>query len=301
MNYWIDILQSRFGEQEFIILIIAIVIFFVSLFFIIILSSIFNPVNLRLRREINSYQPYFFTRYSLADKLRKHNDLFIPSDLSLLKRTSQRLDYAGFHSSNSLLYYYALRMTLMLFLPVLIIVLSKIFVFTYSENTLELIIAGLAFGYLLPSFVLDRLIIKRQKILERSFPDALDMIVICSEAGLSLDAALQKVASVLTISHPELAAEFAVIQKEQYELFAAKMMDYGLGNIALGSTLEDQDDINLSITGIWLRCNDKINRLKNILKRGGKNYVAGEAAIDSFIDISNYGIIAQLVMRGKWK
>jgi hypothetical protein len=102
-------------------------------------------------------------------------------------------------------------------------------------------------------------------------------------------------------TYPELAAEFAVIQKEQYELFAAKMMDYGLGNIALGSTLEDQDDINLSITGIWLRCNDKINRLKNILKRNGKNYVAGEAAVDSFIDISNYGIIAQLVLRGKWK
>jgi hypothetical protein len=102
-------------------------------------------------------------------------------------------------------------------------------------------------------------------------------------------------------TYPELAAEFALIQKEQYELFAAKMMDYGLGNIALGSTLEDPDDVNLSITGIWLRCNDKINRLKNILKRGGKNYVAGEAAIDSFIDISNYGIIAQLVMRGKWK
>ena len=102
-------------------------------------------------------------------------------------------------------------------------------------------------------------------------------------------------------TYPELAAEFQQIQKEQYELFAAKMMDYGLGNIALGSTLEDQDDINLSITGIWLRCNDKINRLKNILKRNGKNYVAGEAAIDSFIDISNYGIIAQLVMRNKWK
>ena len=102
-------------------------------------------------------------------------------------------------------------------------------------------------------------------------------------------------------TYPELAAEFQQIQKEQYELFAGKMMDYGLGNIALGSTLEDRDDINLSITGIWLRCNDKINRLKNILKRGGKNYVAGEAAIDSFIDISNYGIIAQLVLRGKWK
>ena len=102
-------------------------------------------------------------------------------------------------------------------------------------------------------------------------------------------------------TYPELAYEFQQVQKEQYELFASKMMDYGLQNIALGSTLEKEEDINLSITGIWLRCNDKINRLKNMLQRNGRNYVKGEAMIDSFIDISNYGIIAQLVLRGKWK
>tara|TARA_S200002703_G_scaffold32661_1_gene28466 strand:+ start:1770 stop:2138 length:369 start_codon:yes stop_codon:yes gene_type:complete len=101
--------------------------------------------------------------------------------------------------------------------------------------------------------------------------------------------------------YPELAKEFKVIQKEQYELFAGKMLDYGLGNIALGSTLEEEEDVQLSLTGIWLRCNDKINRLKNMLKRKGKNYVSDEPMIDSFIDISNYGIIAQLVMRSKWK
>ena len=78
-------------------------------------------------------------------------------------------------------------------------------------------------------------------------------------------------------------------------------MDYGLSNIALGSTLEDPEDINLSLTGIWLRVNDKINRLKNLLKRNGRNYVQGETMIDSFIDISNYGIIAMLVMKDKWK
>ena len=77
-------------------------------------------------------------------------------------------------------------------------------------------------------------------------------------------------------------------------------MDYGLGNIALGSLLEDEEDKKLSLTGVWLRCNDKINRLKNLLKTG-KNYVEGEGIIDSFIDIANYGIIALLVIRNKWK
>ena len=101
--------------------------------------------------------------------------------------------------------------------------------------------------------------------------------------------------------YPELAEEFKAVQAEQYALFSRKMMDYGLQNIALGSNLSTKEDRDLSITGIWLRCNDKINRLKNMLQRNGKNYVKGEAMIDSFIDISNYGIIAQLVMRSKWK
>mgnify|MGYP003972608017 FL=1 len=102
-------------------------------------------------------------------------------------------------------------------------------------------------------------------------------------------------------TYPELAKEFQNIQQEQYELFAGKMLDYGLSNISLGSTLKENEDIQLSLTGIWLRCNDKINRLKNMLKRKGKSYVTDEPMIDSFIDISNYGIIAQLVMRNKWK
>ena len=101
--------------------------------------------------------------------------------------------------------------------------------------------------------------------------------------------------------YPKLAKEFQKVQQEQYELFAGKMLGYGLSNISLGSNLEEKQDIHLSLTGIWLRCNDKINRLKNMLKRDGKNDVAGETMIDSFIDISNYSIIAQLVMKNKWK
>jgi hypothetical protein len=101
-------------------------------------------------------------------------------------------------------------------------------------------------------------------------------------------------------TYPTLAEEFKKIQTEQYALFAKKMMDYGIGNIALGSDLSEEEDVKFSIMGIWLRCNDKINRLKNLLKNG-KNYVSGEGMVDSFIDIANYGIIAMMVLRDKWK
>ena len=100
--------------------------------------------------------------------------------------------------------------------------------------------------------------------------------------------------------YPEINKEFQKIQLEQYSLFCKKMLDYGIGNIALGGNLENKKDRNYSLTGIQIRLNDKINRLKNLLIHKN-NYVEGESIEDTFIDISTYGIIAMIVGRKKWK
>lgn len=102
-------------------------------------------------------------------------------------------------------------------------------------------------------------------------------------------------------TYPTLAKSFKDFQNKQYELFATKMLDYGIENIALGSTLENPEDIELSVLSIWVRLNDKINRLKNILKRKGQFFVKNESMEDTFKDIANYGIIANMVIQGKWK
>ena len=116
-----------------------------------------------------------------------------------------------------------------------------------------------------------------------------------------MDAKNPSAVKVFEKEYPELSKEFKDIQDEMYAMFAAKMLDYGLGNISLGSNLEEEEDKKLSLTGIWLRCNDKINRLKNLLRRDGKVFVGNESMLDSFMDISNYGIIARLVMENKCK
>lgn len=100
--------------------------------------------------------------------------------------------------------------------------------------------------------------------------------------------------------YPEISKEFQKIQVEQYSLFCKKMLDYGVGNIALGGNLENKKDRNYSLTGIQIRLNDKINRLRNLLIHKN-NYVEGESTEDTFIDISTYGIIAMIVGRKKWK
>ena len=100
--------------------------------------------------------------------------------------------------------------------------------------------------------------------------------------------------------YPELSEEFKNIQTEMYEMFAAKHMDYGLNNIALGGDLTQTEDKKFSLTGLCIRLTDKISRLKNLLING-RSFVQGEGMEDTFIDIANYGIIGLLVGRDKWK
>ena len=108
------------------------------------------------------------------------------------------------------------------------------------------------------------------------------------------------VVEVFETEYPELAEEYKRIGNEMYQMFAAKHMDYGLNNIALGGDLKSEGDKKFSLTGLCIRLTDKISRLKNLLING-KNYVRGEGMEDTFIDIANYGIIGMLVGRGKWK
>tara|TARA_Y100001973_G_scaffold42236_1_gene63035 strand:+ start:51 stop:434 length:384 start_codon:yes stop_codon:yes gene_type:complete len=101
-------------------------------------------------------------------------------------------------------------------------------------------------------------------------------------------------------TYPEMTSEFKKIQRDQYELFCRKQYDYGPQNIAVGTILKTDDDVKLSLLGIWFRINDKVERIKTLLMRDGKNSVQDEPVTDSFSDISNYGVMAQVVSRGKW-
>ena len=99
---------------------------------------------------------------------------------------------------------------------------------------------------------------------------------------------------------PEMTQEFKKIQREQYELFLHKQHDYGPGNISVGTQLLTEDEVHLSLTGLWFRMNDKIQRLKNLLMSGRENAVEGEPLEDAYLDVSNYGVMATIVSRGKW-
>lgn len=99
--------------------------------------------------------------------------------------------------------------------------------------------------------------------------------------------------------YPEMTGEFKRIMFEQYELFCMKQSNYGPSNISVGTTLQTDDDKKLSLTGIWFRINDKVQRLKQLVIFNKEDNV-GESIEDTFQDLSVYGIIAQIVSNGKW-
>ena len=104
---------------------------------------------------------------------------------------------------------------------------------------------------------------------------------------------------ILQKEYPTIAKGYEQIILEQYELFAKKHLDYGMSNISAGTQLSNTDEIEFALTGLWYRLNDKVNRWKNMIIN--KRKVNNEPLIDTYQDITNYGIIAQLVERGLWK
>ena len=99
--------------------------------------------------------------------------------------------------------------------------------------------------------------------------------------------------------YPETAKEFKRLQNEQYALFCRKQMDYGPSNIAMGTDLASDEQKRLSLIGLIVRINDKVQRLINLVIKNNRE-AQNEPTIDAFKDLACYGIIAQIVKNGKW-
>ena len=89
--------------------------------------------------------------------------------------------------------------------------------------------AGAGGGYVLPGFMLERKIKKRQETLRLSLPDALDLMVVSVEAGLGLDQAIQHVSRELQPTHPEISEEWGLVT---LEMRAGKRRSDALRNLA---------------------------------------------------------------------
>lgn len=98
-----------------------------------------------------------------------------------------------------------------------------------QEFALIILLPAAVLGFYLPDLYIIRKARKRQLNFIEAFPDAMDMLVVCVEAGLGLDAAIQRVGEEMSVSHPELASEFNVLS---LELRAGKSREEALRSLA---------------------------------------------------------------------
>jgi tight adherence protein C len=124
-------------------------------------------------------------------------------------RTQLLMIRAGYRSSEALL---AMRGMKMIF-PIAALA-GVYFSGLYRINVFFVPVATFALGYLLPDMWLTWRVSVRQRKLRRALPDALDLLVICVEAGLGLDQALMKVSQDMKIAHPELSEELQFVNLE---------------------------------------------------------------------------------------
>ena len=122
-----------------------------------------------------------------------------------------------------------------------------------------------------------------------------------SERDLSKEKTYTNDIEELKDKYPDIYKAYEQITIEQFHLFARKMLDYGKGNISVGSNLDTPEEEKVALTGLWFRMNDKIQRLKQLVLLSKEAKVKTESVTDTFQDLSIYGIIAQIVKNKQWK
>lgn len=133
-----------------------------------------------------------------------------PSTWSDAGSASPLLVQAGFDGDFAPLFYMTMRVAAAVLLPLA--------AFTFGPQAsfkvlMMLVVVAAAIGAIGPRALLDRLVKNRRDRIRRSIPDSLDLLVVCVEAGIGLDSAILRVARDMSLLHPDLSAEFFLVNR----------------------------------------------------------------------------------------
>jgi len=148
---------------------------------------------------------------------------------------------AGYRNETAPMVYFLAKTVLTFVLPLMLILYITISGINLKANLLLLfIVTSAGLGYFLPNVFLERRIAYRKREILDSFPDAMDLIIVCVESGLGLDAALARVSEEMHMISPTLGEELHLIN---LELRAGSSRERALRNLALRTGVEDIDTL----------------------------------------------------------
>jgi len=192
-----------------------------------------NPVEDRLR-EINprvaeESQPQPVSTI-IVERVAKRLDQITPTPSPRnVRRLRKRLIQAGYFDENAVTVYRVTRLIAAVVLPIMTFSLVTVILSWPVDTTaIGLTVLAVIYGLFMPSFILSRMISNRKGRITRALPDALDLMVVCVEAGLGLNAALQRVGREMELVEPDLSEELAITNRE---IRAGKPRDEALRNL----------------------------------------------------------------------
>jgi tight adherence protein C len=169
------------------------------------ISEVINP-NSKPKTLLGSFQE---SGFSLADVVTRFDNI-VPKSQAEVSVVKQRLIRAGMRKDSTLRIFNGCKFVVPVMLCVIALVTGA---GAYSPFFIYSVCLGL--GYLAPDFWLSRKIKKRQSKIRRGLPDVLDLLVICIEAGLSIDQGTTRTSEELVMAQPELCDELHVVVLEQ--------------------------------------------------------------------------------------
>jgi tight adherence protein C len=172
-------------------------------------ARITAAINPQVRQQKTLKTTILDTREVLEGVVERFEKV-IPRSEAEVSVVQQRLIRAGFREDSAMKVFYGAKVIT----PIVLCLLAMVTGFA-RQNPFFIYIACAGFGFIAPDFWLGRKITSRQQKMRRGLPDVLDMLVICVEAGLSLDQATARTAEEMKHAQPVLADELGVVALEQ--------------------------------------------------------------------------------------
>ncbi|WP_394126985.1 type II secretion system F family protein [Vibrio hepatarius] len=206
-----DLISSyEIDEQTFFLAVILVATVLLMFTVSLLLVSSKSPLKSRLARLKDATRADTLKKGS---RLEKSLESLAPAMKSSNSKESEsireKLMHAGYHDASALTFFYAMKGISMV---VGFLMAAGIYFFAPEMSMRNVAMIGsVAFGLYCPNVVLSMMVDKRQSRIRSGIPDALDLLVVCTESGLGFNAALRRVADELTISHPDFADELDTV------------------------------------------------------------------------------------------
>ena len=228
--------------------ILFLVIVFIAAFAVILLLMNFFSIDPTRRRvsELSGNESLngstdsemMSTLVRVVDPISK---LSLPSDGWEKSPLQRKFINAGWRNPDAPKIYFALKTILTFGIPLVLYLIFATLIDPEKRISLLLILlVGSAIGYYLPNMLLNNAVKKRQREIFETFPDSLDLLTICMEAGLSFDQALGKVANEISIKSKTLSEELGLVMMEMRSGFSRER---ALRNLAMRTGVEDVDSL----------------------------------------------------------